>query len=46
MIVMNGMLKTRFEEFAKIPDKLFFISFHYLELKRLNKFDVFSRMYN
>ena len=46
MIVTNGMLKTRFEEFAKFPEefrkRLFFkMSFHYLELKRLNKFDVF-----
>ena len=46
MIVTNGMLKKRFEEFEKFPEdyrkRLFFkISYHYLELKRLNKFDLF-----
>lgn len=46
MIVTNGMLKKRFEEFAEFPEdyrkRLFFkISYHYLELKRLNKFELF-----
>lgn len=46
MIVTNGTLKKRFEEFAQFPEeyrkRLFFkMSFHYLELKRLNKFDLF-----
>ena len=46
MIVTNGMLKKRFEEFAKFPKdyrkRLFFkLSFHYLELKRLDKFELF-----
>lgn len=46
MIVTNGLLKKRFEEFAEFPEdyrkRLFFkISYHYLELKRLNRFDLF-----
>lgn len=46
MIVTNGMLRKKFEEFARFPEeyrkRLFFkISYHYLELKRLNKFDLF-----
>lgn len=46
MIVTNGMLRKRFEEFAEFPEeyrkRLFFkMSFHYLELKRLNKFELF-----
>lgn len=48
MIVTNGMLTKRFEEFAEFPQdyrkRLFFkVSYHYLELKRLNKFDVFFK---
>lgn len=46
MIVTNGLLKKRFEEFSEFPEsyrkRLFFkISFHYLELKRINKFELF-----
>ena len=46
MIVTNGMLTKRLEEIAQFPEdyrkRLFFkISYHYLELKRLNKFDLF-----
>ena len=46
MIVTNGILTKRFEEFAKFEKpllkRLFFkFSFHYLELLRLDKMDVF-----
>lgn len=46
MIVTNGMLTKRIKEFTEFPEeyrkRLFFkVSFHYLELKRLNKFDLF-----
>lgn len=46
MIVTNGTLKMRFEEFCKFPvelkKRLFFkCSFHYLELKRQNKLNDF-----
>lgn len=44
MIVTNGTLSKRFDEIIKLPKellaKLFFkFSFHYLELKRLNKME-------
>ncbi|MGL5150611.1 MAG: radical SAM protein [Clostridium sp.] len=44
MIVTNGTLSNRFDEIVKMPkellEKLFFkFSFHYLELKRLNKIE-------
>jgi hypothetical protein len=46
MIVTNGILTKRFEEFAKFETPLlkriiFKFSFHYLELIRLNKIEVF-----
>lgn len=47
MIVTNGLLTNRFKEYVtRIDTKLlprlgFKFSFHYLELKRLNQFDVF-----
>lgn len=46
MIVTNGMLRKRLEEFSEFPEeyrkRLFFkVSFHFLELKRLNKIEVF-----
>ena len=46
MIVTNGTLSVRFDEIAKFPrellERLFFkFSFHYLELKRINKLDEF-----
>jgi organic radical activating enzyme len=46
MIVTNGILTDRFEEMMKFPQNLkdrlgFKFSFHFLELKRLNKIDVF-----
>lgn len=46
MVVTNGMLTKRLEEIAQFPEdyrkRLFFkISYHYLELKRLNKFEHF-----
>lgn len=45
-VVTNGILTARFKEIAKFPrdllKRLFFkFSYHYLELKRLDKFDVF-----
>ena len=44
MIVTNGTLRKRFQEFATFPNeylkRLFFkISFHYLELKKRNMLD-------
>ena len=46
MIVTNGTLRKRFQEFATFPNeylkRLFFkISFHYLELKKRNMLDSF-----
>lgn len=46
MIVTNGTMKKRFEEMCKFPlemrKKLFFkFSFHYLELKKQNLFEVY-----
>ena len=46
MIVTNGTIRERFEEFCSFSEekrsRLFFkVSFHYLELKRINKLDVF-----
>lgn len=46
MIVTNGLLTDRFLEIEKFDEsirkRLFFkFSFHYLELQRLNKFDIF-----
>lgn len=46
MVVTNGTLTKRFKEFCKFPEeyrhRLFFkISFHYLELVKLKKLDVF-----
>lgn len=46
MVVTNGTLTTRFEEFCNFPEeyrhRLFFkISFHYLELVKLKKLDSF-----
>lgn len=46
MIVTNGTLTERFKEISKMSKELlkhlfFKFSFHYLELKRLNKIDVF-----
>lgn len=51
MIVTNGTLKNRFEEFCDFPIELrkhlfFKCSFHYLELKRLNKLNVFFENIN
>lgn len=48
MIVTNGMLTKRFGKFAELlldyRKRLFFkVSYHFLELKRLNKFDVFFK---
>jgi len=45
-IVTNGTISARFDEIIKFPErlleKLFFkFSFHYLELKRLNKMETF-----
>ena len=45
-VVTNGTLSKRFDEIIKMPKELlerltFKFSFHYLELKRLNMFDVF-----
>lgn len=45
-VVTNGLLTARFDELVKLPadllKRLFFkFSYHYLELKRLNKFDTF-----
>lgn len=44
MVVTNGSLKNRFEEFAKLPKGLlnrliFKFSFHYIELKRMHLLD-------
>ncbi|MBE5812128.1 MAG: radical SAM protein [Clostridiales bacterium] len=46
MVVTNGMLTTRFDEIItwdkELLERLLFkFSFHYAELKRINKFDVF-----
>ena len=46
MLVTNGTLTKRFEQFANFPVNLrkhlfFKLSFHYLELKRLNLLDTF-----
>lgn len=46
MLVSNGTLTDRLKECCEFPEKwrkhLFFkLSFHYLELKRLNKLDIF-----
>ena len=46
MIVTNGTLTNRFEEFIKLPEEYrkrmgFKFSFHYLEMKRTNMFDIF-----
>ena len=48
MIVTNGTITKKFEEFAKFPKELltrlfFKFSFHYLELKRLNLMDIFFK---
>ena len=45
-IVTNGLLSNRFDEYMKFPDDLlnrlgFKFSFHYLELQRTGKMDVF-----
>ena len=45
MIVTNGILTDRFEEMMKFPQNLkdrlgFKFSFHFLELKRLNKMGI------
>lgn len=50
-IVTNGTLTQRFEELAKLPSELlerieFKFSFHYLELKERNMFDVFFNNVN
>lgn len=51
-VYTNGTLSKRFDEIIKIiPEELrshlsFAFSFHYLELKRLNKLDVFFRNFN
>jgi len=46
MVVTNGTLTKRFQQIVEFPSELlkrliFKFSFHYLELKRLNWFDVF-----
>ena len=46
MVVSNGLLSARYDEIASFPPALLkhlFIkfSFHYMELKRLNKFDTY-----
>lgn len=46
MIVTNGTLSNRFNEYMKLPDELkrhlgFKFSLHYLELKRLNMMEIF-----
>lgn len=46
MIVTNGTITKRFQEFAELPEEYrrrlgFKFSFHYLELKRLNKLERF-----
>jgi hypothetical protein len=46
MVVTNGLLSSRFDRIIELPAHLlkhiiFKFSFHYLELKRINKFDVF-----
>jgi organic radical activating enzyme len=46
MVVTNGLLSSRFDRIVELPAHLvkhiiFKFSFHYLELKRINKFDVF-----
>lgn len=48
MLVTNGTLTKRFEECCNFPENLrkhlfFKISFHYLELKRINMLDVFFK---
>lgn len=48
MIVTNGTLSNRFDEFFKFPEELkqrlgFKFSFHYLELKNKKLLDVFNR---
>lgn len=51
MVVTNGLLSERFEEISKFPSdllkRLFFkFSFHWMELVRLNKMDVFFNNVN
>lgn len=51
MVVTNATLTNRFKEFCEFPLELrkhlfFKCSFHYLELKRLNKIDVFFENIN
>jgi hypothetical protein len=46
MVVTNGLLTSRFDRILELPASLvkhiiFKFSFHYLELKRINKFNVF-----
>lgn len=51
MIVTNGTLTKRFEEYMELPDELkkrlgFKFSFHYLEMKRLNMMEIFFNNVN